>query len=322
MTAWRSALLVAACVTFTSVAYAQDPHAGHTQGARGKDVPAQTPSTQPASQKTEVQQQPTKSPTDKTAAVATEDHSAHTPQSPPAQDVPKEPIPPLTDAHRAAAFPPALGGHTVHDKPITTFILFDQLEWQGTGGGPSFENDSWIGGDLHRVWIRAEGDSEGGRLETAQAHVLYGRSFSRWWDVVVGARQDFRPGPAQTWMAFGIQGLAPYWFEVEATGYVGQDWRTHARFEVEYELLFTNRLILQPLLEVEIYGKADPERRIGAGLSSAETGLRLRYEFRREFAPYVGVTWDRKLFGTSDRAEAAGEETSSVRFALGVRAWF
>jgi copper resistance protein B len=101
-------------------------------------------------------------------------------------------------------------------------------------------------------------------------------------------RQDFRPGDPQTWAAVGIQGLAPYWFEVEATGYVGAGGRTAAKLEVEYELLFTNRLILQPLVELELYGKSDPERGIGRGLSSLETGLRLRYEIRREFAPYVG----------------------------------
>ena len=120
----------------------------------------------------------------------------------------------------------------------------------------------------------------------------------------------------------GIQGLAPYWFEVEATAYVGAGGRTHFRFEGEYELLLTNRLIFQPLLEVEVYGKADPERGIGAGISTAEAGLRLRYEFRREFAPYLGVTWQRKFFGTADAARAAGEETGGARLAVGLRFWF
>ena len=120
----------------------------------------------------------------------------------------------------------------------------------------------------------------------------------------------------------GVQGLAPYWFEIEATGYVGADGRTHARLEVEYELLMTNRLILQPLVELEIFGKSDPERGIGAGLSTLEAGLRLRYEFRREFAPYVGLTWDRKLFGTADFARAQEEEIGGTRLALGLRFWF
>ena len=126
--------------------------------------------------------------------------------------------------------------------------MFDQLEWQAgdTGNGVSWENKGWIGGDLNRFWFRTEGDGEGGRLGTAYAHALYGRAIARWWDVVAGVRQDLRPGPAQTWAAVGIQGIAPDWFEVEATAYVGASGRTHVRFETEYELLLTNRLVLQP----------------------------------------------------------------------------
>jgi copper resistance protein B len=103
---------------------------------------------------------------------------------------------------------------------------------------------------------------------------------------------------------------------------VGAGGRTHARFEVEYDQLLTNRLVLQPLVELEIYGKDDPERGIGAGLSSIETGLRLRYEVRRELAPYVGVTWDRKLFGTADRARTVGKDVGGTRLAFGLRTWF
>jgi copper resistance protein B len=119
-----------------------------------------------------------------------------------------------------------------------------------------------------------------------------------------------------------VQGLAPYWFEVEATAYVGASGRTHARFEVEYELRLTNRLVLQPLLETEIFGKSDPERGVGAGLSTTDAGFRLRYEFKREVAPYIGVTWRNKWGQTADFAEAAGEETGGARFVTGVRLWF
>jgi copper resistance protein B len=202
-------------------------------------------------------------------------------------------------------------------------VLFDQLEWQGAGdGGVNLENTTWIGGDVDRIWLRAEAESEDGRMENAFAHALWGHSFSRWWDVVAGVRQDFRPGDPQTWAAVGIQGLAPYWFEIEATGYLGAGGRTHARLEAEYDLLLTNRLILQPLAEFEIYGKSDPERGIGAGLSSFEGGVRLRYEIRREFAPYMGITWQQKFFGTADFARAAGEGTGTTRVAFGLRTWF
>jgi copper resistance protein B len=252
-----------------------------------------------------------------------DDHAAHMKMLADQQE-PKEPIPELTDEDRAAAFPQDLHGHATHDRAIHAFVLFDQLEWQAarSGGGASWENTSWVGGDINRMWLRADGETHEGRVERADVHALYGRAIARWWDLVAGVRQDFRPGPAQTWAAVGIQGLAPYWFEVEATGYVGARGRTHARLEVEYELLFTNRLILQPLVELEMYGKSDPERGIGRGLSSLETGLRLRYEIRREFAPYIGVTWDRKLFGTADLAREHGERPGAARLAFGMRTWW
>jgi len=250
---------------------------------------------------------------------AQDPHAAHQQQKP----EPPGFIPPLTDEDRKAAFPD-VQGHAVHDNAVNYFVLFDQLEWQAGEGAHGLNVDSrgWVGRDRDRLWFRAEGDGEGGRVGEAQTHVMYGRRFSRWWDVVAGVRQDFRPGAPQTWSAFGVQGLAPYWFEIEATGYVGASGRTHARFEVEYELLVTNRLILQPLFEAEIVGKSDPERGVGAGLSTTDLGLRLRYEFRREVAPYVGVTWSNKWGKTASFAEAAGEDSGGARFVTGLRLWF
>jgi copper resistance protein B len=258
----------------------------------------------------------------KPAPTTQQDHSAH--QKPVQQKQYPAGIPPISDEDRAAAFPELHGQHTVHDDAVHYYVLFDQLEWQSGDGATagSWDNKGWIGQDVNRFWFRTEGEAEDGDLGEARAHALYGRAIHRWWDLVVGVRQDFRPGPQRTWAAVGIQGLAPYWFEVEATAYIGEAGRTHFRVETENELLFTNRLVLQPLLELELYGKSDPERGIGAGLSSGEAGLRLRYEFRREFAPYVGVTWNRKFFGTADFAEAAGEDKRGAKLALGVRAWF
>jgi copper resistance protein B len=172
------------------------------------------------------------------------------------------------------------------------------------------------------VWFRTEGvRTVEGDFDDVQTHLLYGRQFARWWDVVAGVRQDFAPGPAQTWAAFGIQGLAPYWFEVEATGYVGGSGRTHVRFEAEHDMLVTNRLVLQPIVELEIYGKDDLERGRAKGVTEGEAGLRLRYVVRREFAPYVGLVWTRKFFGTADLARAQGDRTAGLRFAFGLRAW-
>lgn len=244
--------------------------------------------------------------------------------APAAQDPEGAPVPPITDADRAAAFPPDLHGHAVHDGAINYFVLFDQLEWQVSdeASGVSWDNKTWIGGDRNRLWLRTEGESSDGRLEDAEAQVFFGRAIARWWDVVVGARQDFRPGPGRTWAAVGIQGLAPQWFEVEVTAYVGESGRTAARLEAEYELLLTNRLVLQPLVELNLFGKSDPVRDIGSGLSTADVGFRLRYEVKREFAPYIGAVWQRKFFGTADHARGAGEGVGGWKLAGGLRMWF
>lgn len=256
------------------------------------------------------------------AEPTTHDHGTHQVPSPaPPSQYPG--TPPPTDADRAAAFPD-VSSHAVHDRAINAFVLFDQLEWQPgeDGGGGTWDTKGWIGRDRDRLWFRSEGQADKGQLGEAEAHVLYGRAFARWWDVVAGVRQDIRPGPAQTWAAMGVQGLAPYWFAVEATGYVGESGQTAARLEVEYELLLTNRLVAQPLVELNLYGKSNPERGIGAGLSTAEVGIRVRYEFRRELAPYLGIVWHRKLGRTADYAEAAGDDTGGARLAIGARLWF
>lgn len=261
-------------------------------------------------------------------ATQPDPHAGHVmPAAKPAQNAsgePATPIPPLSAEDRAAAFPQDLHGHTVHDRAINHYVLFDQLEWQASGDtkGGIWDVKSWVGGDVNRVWIHSEGASEGSSLEEAEVHATYGRSVSRWWDVVAGVRQDFRPGPAQTWATVGIQGLAPQLFDVQATLYIGGSAATLARFEAEYDLLMTNRLVLQPLFEINIYGKAIPEREIGAGISSTEAGLRLRYEIRREFAPYVGLVWHRQFGGTADFSEAAGRDIGGWRFAAGLRTWF
>jgi copper resistance protein B len=252
---------------------------------------------------------------------------AQAPAAPPGQvvEAPVAPadLPPITDADRQAAFP-ELGLHKVHDGATNYYVLIDQLEWQTGhhGRGVSWDQKGWIGGDRNRIWFRTEGEGSDGQLATGQVHALYGRAVARWWDLVAGVRQDVRPGPSQTWAAIGVQGLAPYRFDVEATAYVGASGRTHVRLETEYELLVTNRAVLQPLIEVEIYGKDDPAHDVGAGLSTIDAGLRVRYELRREFAPYVGVTWSRKFFGTADLASAAGEAVSDTRLAVGLRLWF
>ncbi|TQU76538.1 copper resistance protein B, partial [Xanthomonas perforans] len=190
------------------------------------------------------------------------------------------------------------------------------------GTGLGWEGQGWIGTDLNRVWLRSEGERTDGQTESADLEVLYGRSISTWWDVVAGVRHDFKPGASQNFAAIGVQGLAPMKFEVSATAYLGEGGQTAANVEAEYELLLTNRLILQPLVEVTAYGKNDPLRGIGSGLSTAEAGLRLRYEFTRKFAPYIGVVYERAFGNTADMRREHGESFEDTRLVVGLRTWF
>ncbi|WP_248743313.1 MULTISPECIES: copper resistance protein B [unclassified Pseudomonas] len=235
----------------------------------------------------------------------------------------RTPIPALTDADRAAVFT-SHGGHQVHDSAINTYFLADKLEWQNGDDASTLAWDlsGWIGGDIDRLWLRSEGERSNGKTEDAEIQALWGHAISPWWDVVSGVRQDFKPGAPQTWAAFGLQGMALYNFEAEATAFLGENGQSAVRLEGDYDILLTNRLILQPTAELNVYGKNDPQRGIGSGLSNTEAGLRLRYEIRREFAPYIGVTWNRTYGNTADYAREEGEDRSEARLVLGVRMWF
>jgi len=239
----------------------------------------------------------------------------------PASTEPREPIPVPTDADRAAAFPPIAHGAMEHAPEINSLLLIDRLEhWDGKDStGQAWEATGWVGGNINRLWLRTDGERSKGRTESSTVEALYGRSVSPWWDVLVGVRQDFRPADSRTWAALGIQGLAPYKFESSATLYMGSGGQVLAKAEVEYDVLLTNRLILQPLLEATVAAKDEPEYGIGRGLNKVEAGLRLRYEFSRRFAPYIGISHER-TFG--DTAEYAGDNARDTRWVAGVRMWF
>ena len=235
----------------------------------------------------------------------------------------RTPIPALTNADRAAVFE-SHAGHQMRDDAINSFFLIDQLEWQDADAGStlSWEANGWIGGDTDRLLLRTEGERTNGVTESAELQALWGHAISPWWDVVSGVRQDFKPGTPQTWAALGLQGMALYNLETQATAYLGEGGQTSLRLKGEYDILLTNRLILQPTAEINLYGKNDPQRAIGSGLSDTEVGLRLRYEIRREFAPYIGVTWNRAYGKTADYLLEDSEDRSDTRFVVGVRMWF
>jgi copper resistance protein B len=210
----------------------------------------------------------------------------------------------------------------MNDAATFGMISFDQLEHAIAPGNPlAWEADAWYGGDFDKIWLRSEGEREDGRLD-ARNELFWDHAFSSFWDWQIGARHDSGLGADRDWAALGVRGQAPYGFNVEATAYVGADGRTSLRFRTEYEILLTQRLVLQPELETNLYGKNDPRRDVAAGLSDAEFGLRLRYEIRRELAPYVGVVC-RHRFGDGTRlARLDGYDADDVELVAGIRFWF
>ena len=210
------------------------------------------------------------------------------------------------------------------DDPVLLKLMLDQLEKRGSGSDSedSWDAQAWIGKDLTKLWFKADGDRASGMTQNAELQLLYSKAVASYWDFQVGVRHDFEPSPGRSWMAVGLNGLAPYFFEIDAALFVGESGHTAFRFEAEYEILLTQRLILTPEIETNFYGKNDPQIGIGSGLSDVEAGLRLRYEFRREFAPYFGINWTQSFGKTADFVRAAGLITSDTQLIIGLQAWF
>lgn len=186
----------------------------------------------------------------------------------------------------------------------------------------AFEGQVKFGGDFDHVVLKVEGEVAGGKLHEARSELLWGHAIAAYWDTQLGLRHDGGEGPDRTWLAFGVEGTAPYWIHARATGYLGQSGRTALRLEAEYDAHITQKLVLQPKTEWNFYGRNDRERGIGKGLSSASLGLRLRYEFTPQIAPYVGVEWQRRFGRTADFSRAAGGGTSRTRWVAGLSFWF
>jgi copper resistance protein B len=204
-------------------------------------------------------------------------------------------------------------------------VGFDLAEYQfRTGkGGYRWEGEAWIGGDIDRFKLKYEGEGEiRGGVEEAEFQALYERAISPYWNLQGGVRHDLKPSPSRTYAVLGVEGLAPYWIELAATVFLSTKGDILARAEGHYDHRITQSLILQPRLEANISAQNIPEIDVGAGLSTFEVGLRLRYEISRQFAPYMGVEWNTKAGDTASFARAAGEKPSTVNFVIGVKAWF
>ena len=354
-------LTLAIAAALLAPAGARAEHAGHTM-PMNTPMPAEMQATKPESAAKQTAKKPPKKPTTKPAVskptMSNADHSKmegmdpsqmqgmdhskmdHTqmqgmdhstmdhaqmdhPGTSMDPDTPVTPIPPITEADLAAAFP-AVHAHHQHGSTPYSYWLMDRLEVSDADPGTSlgWDTSAWIGGDVQRLWLRSEGTAVDGTVEHGDVEVLYGRGVRAWWDVVAGLRQDVGTGPSRTWAAFGMQGLAPYKFEVRATAYIGQGGRTALRLGADYDTLFTNRLILQWRTEANAYGRSDPAAGIGSGLSTLEAGVRLRYEITRQFAPYVGIEHERAFGNTAAILRSTGHGAGETRVVAGLRLWF
>jgi len=186
----------------------------------------------------------------------------------------------------------------------------------------AYDLRGWYGRDYRRLLLKAEGDLNAGRLEEATTSLYWSQAFASFWDAHLGLRHDSGTAPDRDWLSIGVEGLAPYWFDVDASLNVGDKGRALLSVEAEYDLLLTQRLILQPRLAFDLRHKEDVTSELGAGLSQVVAGLRLRYEIQREFAPYLGIEWTGSYGGTADYLRNASEDPLQVRAVAGVRAWF
>jgi copper resistance protein B len=215
--------------------------------------------------------------------------------------------------------PSMMPGMDMDDDAIHHLLWIETLEAvTGTATGGAWDTQAWLGGDFDKLWLKSEGEHVADRTETAKLEVLEAHALLPFWDLQAGLRQDFGHGPQREWAAFGVQGIAPYWFDVELTGYVGEEERTAARLKSENDLYITQRLVLKPEIELNVYGRPDRARALGAGLANGQFALRLRYEFTRRFAPYLGYVYARQFAGSALLTREADEPALEHRVVLGI----
>jgi len=213
----------------------------------------------------------------------------------------------------------------VEDDPVITKVMIDQLETRITDGKDPLvlEADAWIGKDLNKFWFKTDVERVDNQTEELELQALYSRAIAPFWDAQIGWRHDAKPkSNKRDWLAIGFKGLAPYWFEVDSALFIGDEGRLGLRLQAEYEVMLTQKWVLSPEIEANFHSENDKATGTGSGLSDTQLGLRLRYEITREFAPYVGLNWNKKYGSTADFAKEEGEKTDDLQFVVGVRAWF
>jgi copper resistance protein B len=210
------------------------------------------------------------------------------------------------------------------NEPFFRFLA-DRLEYRSDGGRPSYlwETDTWYGTDYDKLFIESQGEySADGRTKDANLELYWNHTFAAFWDTQLGLRHDFKPYDSRTFLAAGVQGLAPYVFNVDATAYVSEEGDASAKLEVERSFLLTQRLSVIPRLETNLALQEVREFNIGSGINNVELDLRMSYQVTRKFAPYIGVSWRRDVGETASLKRADGEDTNATAFVTGVKLWF
>ena len=293
---------------------AADPHAGHDMSGEQTSPPAGAPDPHADH--------------DMAAGDADMEHGAAG-TALPAGNAPA-PAPP-TDHYADRVYPPdemarARAQMTrEHGGGTTSQLIFNVAEYQVRDGrdGYRWDGEFWFGGDINRLTLKTEGEGAfGERIESGEVQALYSRALDPYWNLQAGVRQDFGRGPSRSYVTLGVEGLAPYWFEVEGAVFLSDKGDLFGRAEVYYDQRITQRLILQPRVELNVSAQDVPESRLGSGVSNIELGLRLRYEITREFAPYVGISYDRKAGDTARYARIDGKDVGEASMVVGVRLWF
>ncbi|HWJ70392.1 MAG TPA: copper resistance protein B [Sphingobium sp.] len=298
---------------------AVDPHAGHSM------TPAPAPAT-PADPHAGHQMPPAPAPAEHQAHAGHEPALPDPPVAPPSAAALSGPDHAADAIFGAAAMAPARDiVRREHGDITSSMILIDQLEAViGKGkDGYAWSAQGWYGGDIDRFWVKTEGESHFGEpLASAEVQALWSHALDPWWNLQTGIRHDFRAGPDRSYAVLGIQGLAPYWFEIDGALFLSDKGDVTARMEADYDLRLTQRLIFQPAVEFSLSAQDVPELGIGAGLSTIELGARLRYQFVPEFAPYIGVKYERAFGDTADFRRARDEKTGGWTILIGIRSWF
>lgn len=216
-----------------------------------------------------------------------------------------------------------MNAQAMEDHRMTFSMVRAEVD-QGRADGAdvlSWDAEAWVGGDVNKLWVASEGERADGETEHAEVQALYSRNVSTFWDLQAGLRHDVEPDDA-TYLVLGVKGLAPYQFETDAHLFLGEDGDLGARLKQSLDLRFTQRLILEPQMTLEAQAQDVPERGLGAGLTSVEASLALRYEITRKFAPYVKLAYGRKLGETAGLARAVGDDPEVSAVSAGLRVWF